>query len=252
MGLELLVIKEINSMGVCVCLKPYLSEVITPTLTKEIRNFQNTLLEKYFSSASWEGYFYVIWYSHRGYGHQGRGLDFNFILNSIVNNKEAAFEAYINDLFEVLFLNNIGLGLPLVNCSIIDRAISGISQEFFFLNHINFIKSTSQNNLEEKIHSVELKEITNNLIFPQFIYSNNQFYRFSSFNLKEMRKLIGNTNTSFLDEKSIEKIRIIFDEIKNETIQKIYNIASTNLKLLHRLAKIQTINLKKCSESVNL
>ncbi|KTC84225.1 hypothetical protein [Legionella brunensis] len=246
LGLELLVIKEINSMGVSVCLKPCLAEVITPTLASEIRNFQNSLLEKYFSSP-WEGYFYVIWYSHRGHGNRGRGLDFNYILNSILNNRETAFESYIKDLFDLLFFNYIGLGLPVINCSIVDRSITGISQEFFLLNQINFIKRPPQYALEEKIHAVDLQEVANrHLVFPEYIYQNNAFYKFSYFNLKEMRSLIGKTDTLSLDEESVEKVRLVFDDLKNETISTIYNIASTNLKLLQRIAKMQTTNPQKC------
>lgn len=130
-GLELLVIKEVNAYGVSICLKPCLPEVITPTLANEIRHFQDSLAEHYFSSP-WDGYFYVIWYSHRGHGLCSRGLDFGYILDTIVNHKEQALEVYIRNLFDLMFLNYIGLGLPVINCSIVDRAVTGISQEFFF------------------------------------------------------------------------------------------------------------------------
>ncbi|WP_094090453.1 hypothetical protein [Legionella clemsonensis] len=240
--LELLVIKEINSKGVSVCLKPRLAEVITPTLTNEIRNLQNSIVDKYLSSP-WEGYFYVIWYSHRGHGHCGRGLDFNFILSTILSGKEVAFETYIKNLFDLLFLNYIGLGLPVVNCSIIDRDIRGISQEFFFLNQINFIKNATQTSVEDKILSVNLQDISNRQVFPKFLYENNRFYRFSNINLKAMRRLIANTEMPSLDEALIERIKLIFDEIKNETISEIYNLASTNLKLLQRIAQMQMSHL---------
>lgn len=244
-GLELLVIKEINSLGFSVCLKPCLPEVITPTLASEIRNFQNSLLEKYFSSP-WEGYFYVIWYSHRGHGFRGRGLDFNYIVDTISHNKESEFENYIKDVFDLLFFNHIGLGLPLINCSIVDREITGISQEFFYLNKINFIKKYEPNGMEKTICPVVWKDVASNLIFPHFLYDNNQFYQFSMFNLKEMRKLIGNAEPSALDEEAIEKIKILFDEMRDETIKEIYNLASTKIKLLQRIAKIQTYSLNLC------
>ncbi|CEK11263.1 hypothetical protein [Legionella hackeliae] len=240
--LELLVIREINSKGVSVCLKPSLAEVITPTLAREIRNLQNSIVEKYLTTP-WEGYFYVIWYSHRGHGNCGRGLDFNYILNTILNGKEVAFESYIKDLFELLFLNYIGLGLPVVNCSIIDRDISGISQEFFFLNQINFIKKSSESTLENQVISVDLHEISTHQVFPKFLYQNNQFYKFSNINLKEMRKLIAGTEMRSLDEASIEEIRRIFDALQHETISEIYNMASNKLKLLKRLAKMQMSHL---------
>lgn len=240
--LELLVIKEINSKGVSVCLKPRLAEVITPTLANEIRNLQNSIVDKYLSSP-WEGYFYVIWYSHRGHGHCGRGLDFNYILSTILNGKEVAFETYIKNLFDMLFLNYIGLGLPVINCSIVDRSIRGISQEFFFLNQINFIKNTNSSAVADEIFSVDLHDISNRQVFPAFLYQSNRFYRFASINLNEMRRLIAKTEMPLLDEAAIEKIKLIFEDIKNETISEIYNLASTNLKLLKRIAQMQMNNL---------
>lgn len=241
LGLELLVIKEINSHGISVCLKPCMPEVITPTLASEIRHLQNSLVEQYISSP-WEGYFYVIWYSHRGHGTCGRGLDFNYILESIYSNREIKFEAYIKDLFDLLFLNYVGLGLPLINCSIVDRVISGISQEFFFLNKINFIKSYSADILGTKISPVNFFDVANNLVFPKTIYQNNLFYKFCYFDLKSMRNLIANTSANAIDEDNLEHIRHIFDDMRDQTITEIYKLASTNLKLLERVAKMQTRN----------
>ena len=188
-GLELLVIKQINAHGVSVCLKPSTPELITPTLTSEIRHFQNSLAEKYYLSP-WEENFYVIWYSQRGHSACERGLDYNFILNAIKSHKEFAFELYIRELFDLLFLNYVGLGLPIVNCSIIDRTITGLSQEFFFVNRVNFIKSYPSDILGTKISAVDFPDISSNLIFPEFIYQNNHFYRFSFYDIQAMRYLM--------------------------------------------------------------
>ncbi|MDI9819165.1 MULTISPECIES: hypothetical protein [unclassified Legionella] len=242
LGLELLVTREINSLGVSVCLKPSAPEVITPTLVKELRRFQNSLVDKYFSSP-WENYFYVVWYSHRDHGICGRGLDFNYILNAILNHKEADFESYIRDVFDLLFLNYIGLGLPLINCSIVDREVTGISQEFFFLNRINFIKNYSQDVLATEISPVEVTDISNRLVFPSSIYQRNLYYKFCYFDLNSMRRLIAKTHLNPLNEDFIENIKSIFNNMQYETVNEIYNLASKNLKVLKRLAKKQLSSL---------
>lgn len=238
-GLELLIVKEMNTHGVSVCLKPCLPEVITPTLVNEIRLFQNSLAAQYYSSP-WEGYFYVIWYSHRGHGICGRGLDFNYILQAINTNKESALEDYVRDLFDLLFLNYVGLGLPIVNCSIVDRKLTGISQEFFFLNKINFIKSVSSNETKETVFPVEFNELANNPAFPLTLYQNNLFYKFCSFDLKMMKKYIGDLSLPPFDPQNLDLTRLIFDEMEEKTLTGIYRIATTNIKLLERFAKRQS------------
>lgn len=240
LGLELLVIKEINTRGVSVCLKPSVPELITPTLASEIRHFQNSLAEKYYLSP-WEDDFYIIWYSQRGHGTSWNGIDFKYILNAIRSNKEFAFELYIREVFDLLFLNYVGLGLPVVNCSIVDRVVTGISQEFFFLNKINFIKSYPADILGTKISPVNYNDISSNLIFPKFIYHDNHFYKFSYFDIKTMRDLIKGTESNLFNDEKLESIRHVFEEIKNETITKVYHLASTNMQLLKRMAETQLI-----------
>ena len=238
-GLELFVVKQLKSRGVFVCLKPNIPELITPSLTSEIRRFQNSLAEKYYVSP-WEDNFYIVWYSQRGHGVCERGIDYNYIFNAIKAHQEVAFELYIRELFDVLFLNYVGLGLPIVNCSIIDRDITGLSQEFFFLNRVNFIKGYSPDILATKITVVNFQDVSTNLIFPNSVYQQNHFYKFSYYDIQSMRHLIEETDGIIVDERELEKIKRVFDEIKNNTINQIYQLASNDMHLLQRMAKMQT------------
>lgn len=238
--LELLVMTERNTKGMRVCLKPNSPTVLTPTLINSLRNLQNTLAEKYISSP-WEGHFYVIWYSHKNYGNQGRGLDFNYIFETLSARKEVDFEKYISKVFDLLFLNYISLGLPLINCSIIDRKITGISQEFFLLNQISFVRNNSLKNTSKKIVKSHFSDIANNLVFPKHIYQKNLFYHFSSCNLEAMKTCITGADIQLIQEYEFENIKEVFDCLENETIKQIYMIASKNIKLLQRLGNVQTV-----------
>ncbi|KTD66292.1 hypothetical protein [Legionella spiritensis] len=236
---ELLVIEETQLHGVRVCLKPCSPEVLTHSLIKDIRDLQNSLVDRYLTSP-WEGCFYVIWYSHRNHGTRGRGLDFNFIFDSIIHRKENEFENYICMVFDLLFLNYIGLGIPLLNCSIVDRKITGISQEFFLLNQINFLRKDALDKSDDAFHEVHLPEISNNFVFPEDIYKRNSFYTFYNYDLNLMQHLISETGVRIIGGNELEEIKQIFETIKNETITQIYNMASKNTKVLERLAHIQS------------
>lgn len=234
-NLELLVVEDNQKNGMRVCLKPSAPEVLTPTLINQICDLQKMLIDRYLSSP-WDGYYYVIWYYHKNHGKSGRGLDFNFIWNTLRQHKDNDFESYINNIFDLLFLNNVGLGLPIINCSITDRAITGISQEFFILNQINFMKTDSTSSITQ----VYLNDIAKNIVFPEYIYENNLFYLFNTYDFNSMCKLISQFKTDIPDKDKLERIRSTFNKMKDDTINEIYNIAFNKTKLLARLASIQT------------
>lgn len=239
--LELLVIEERNLNGMRICLKPNTPEVLTPTLIYSIRNLQDMLIRRYLSTP-WEGYFYVIWYFHKNCGVKSRGLDFNFIFDSVSSHHDKEFENYINNLFDLLFLNYIGLGIPLINCSIVDRTLSGVSQEFFILNQINFLKNTRLLASNHSILEIHLQDIAKNVVFPLHIYKKNLFYTFYSYDFHSMQRLLSRATINFTQTHNIKAVQSIFDAIKNETISQIYEIASKKINVLYRLAKIQQTN----------
>ncbi len=113
-----------------VCLKPKIPFVLTPSLAHEIRIFQNKLAEKYYRSP-WESAIYVCWHLYAG-KIKWKGFDFNYILDVIKNNNNSALVRYIDEVFDLLFLNYVSLDIPLINCSIVNRPVQGISQDFFF------------------------------------------------------------------------------------------------------------------------
>ncbi|STX50438.1 Uncharacterised protein [Legionella busanensis] len=233
-NLELLVVEDNQRNGMRVCLKPRVPEVLTPTLINQICDLQKMLIDRYLSSP-WDGYYYVIWYYHKNHGKSGRGLDFNFIWNALRQHKDNDFESYICNVFDLLFLNNVGLGLPVINCSITDRAITGISQEFFILNQINFMQADSTNSIAQ----VYLNDIAKNLVFPKYVYEKNLFYIFNHYDFNSMRKLISQFKSEIPDKNKLEQIRLTFNKMKDNTIKEIYNIAVNKTKLLARLASIQ-------------
>ncbi|WP_419420850.1 hypothetical protein ACNVED_06010 [Legionella sp. D16C41] len=237
--LELLVVEDNQRNGMRVCLKPRLPEVLTPTLINQICDLQKMLIDRYLSSP-WDGYYYVIWYYHKNHGQSGRGLDFNFIWDALRQHRDHDFESYISNIFNLLFLNCVGLGLPLINCSITDRSITGISQEFFILNQVNFMKTNSSKYLTQ----VNLSDIAKNLVFPKHIYENNLFYTFNTYDFNSMRKLIARFTIDTPEKDKLERMRLIFDKVKNDTIKEIYNIAVNKTKLLARLASMQNCHTR--------
>jgi hypothetical protein len=235
---ELLIIKEIDSQGVAVCLKPNYPKVISPSLVDRIRDFQDSLANQYFSTP-WDEYLYVMWYCHRNQGTSKLGFDFNFIIYTLRERKEHKLETYIKNLVDILFLNYISLGLPIVNCSIIDKKISGVFQEFFYLNKINFIKYADNKNDSNSIIKVDVFELSNHLSLSKSIYDSNIYYQCPSFDLSAMKSMLETTQVGSIDETTLKEIRHQFDEMYQTTLASIYNLASKNPSLLKRLAQMQ-------------
>lgn len=236
--IELLIVKEIDTQGIAVCLRPNLPDVITPSLVREIRRFQNSLAENYFNKP-WEGLLYVVWYSHRHINSCKRGLDFSFIVDSLQVSKENELEMYIKNLFDLLFLNSVGLGLPVVNCSLVNSLVSGVFQEFFYLNKINFIKRADAKNPSKTLSRIKVTDIANHLIFPEQIYQDRIYYQCSTFDLESMRSIIEETRVDLPSETELKEKREKFDALYQATMLSLYQLARENMKLLKRMASVQ-------------
>lgn len=232
LNLELLAVSEIGVSGMSVCLKPRIPVVITPGLVVEMRNLQNSLAEKYLTNTI-EGAFYVIWFLEDRRGMGCRGLDFAFLSNCIKNHKDDELERYINGVFDLIFLNYIGLGFPIINCSIISRALTGLSKEFFFLNKICFMHKSGA----EGVQKFALSDNRTPLLFNKELYDKNHYFYFNSLRLDVMRAKIEEISYDIPTVDQISTLQDQFETIKKDTIKTIYEIASRDLKILDRMAR---------------
>lgn len=240
LDLELLAVREIGVNGMSVCLKPKIPVVITPGLVNEIRQLQNSLADKYLSNII-DDYFYIVWFLEDRRGLSCRGLDFNFIVRCIKENQEAKLENYINGIFDLLFLNRVGLGFPIINCSIVNRAVSGLSKEFFFLNKICFIR----NNATPEIQKVNLINELSPFLLEKQLYESNHYFYYHALQLDRMRSLIEDIDYEVPTIEEVNQIKHHFESMKTATIEGIYNIAERNIKVLERMAKS---DLKLCPQ----
>ncbi|QMT59475.1 hypothetical protein [Legionella sp. PC997] len=245
-NIELLAIRANKTNGMTVCLKPKIPYIITPSLVHEIRKLQNKIAEQYYAKP-WDGVYYLLWYLHFDTT-PWKGLDFHFIHEALLNHHEHKIELYIEKIFELLFINYVGLGLPLINCSFVNRKLSGISQDFFYLNRINFIKrykefdSTCYNKqpFSKLNFNTEIKKAS----FPIKIYTRNNFYAFDAIDLHLMKKILCSHRYSPILPQQQNEIRLIFNQISQETIARIYQLASENIHLIERFSLIQSANQK--------
>ncbi|HHF7368417.1 TPA: hypothetical protein ACPSKY_003574 [Legionella bozemanae] len=243
-NIELLAIRHQKTNGMAVCLKPRIPYTITPSLVYEIRKLQNKIAAQYYKKP-WDGIYYLLWYLHSDTA-PWKGLDFHFIHEALLNRREHAIEHYIENLFELLFINYVGFGLPIINCSIVNRKLRGISQDFFYLNQINFIKRYKELNcfshnklpFSKLNFNTEIKKTS----FPFKIYTRNNFYAFDSINLNSMKKILSSYRYSPICLPQQNEIKLIFNQISRETIAKIYQLASENINLIERFALIQSVN----------
>lgn len=247
---ELLVIQNASVRGLIVCLKPNVPFVLTPSLTHEIRNMQDVVAGNYCKSP-WSKPLFIVWYLHTG-RIPWKGLDFTFIHQALVNHKEKMIESYLNEVFDLLFLNYIGSGFPIINCSIITRPLSGISQDFFYLNHINFIKTRKKienQPISKLYHKMDVPQVSDKLYFPEALYARNEFYGFHAINYSRMKRIVATKKFEPVDiEKQLE-IKEIFNQTKKDTLTEIYEIASRNIKILDRLSKQQVIEHARLRQS---
>lgn len=233
---ELLILKELNSNGMGICLRPKLQPVITVSLTKEIRNLQDSIAEKYYQSP-WDDYFYLVWYLDNSLKTPWVGFDFKFIDQAFKTHQESEAEIYIERIFDIIFLNYIGMGLPLINCSIINKDVTSLSREFFFLNTISFI------NCKDKTPFIPLS-ICNEfrrLTFNEAIYQNNHYFYFNALRFGTMRRIIQSVEKKHLSDEEIKRIKQEFDAVKQQTIARIYDIARHRRALFSWLANRQAM-----------
>jgi len=233
--LELLATREIGVNGMAVCLKPRIPVVITPGLVEEIRVLQNSLAEKYLTGAL-DGCFYVVWFLENRKELCYRGLDFNFIFNCLKNHKDAELDRYIDGVFNLIFLNRIGLGFPVINCSIVSRTLTSLSKEFFFLNKICFI----QNSETKGIQKISLFDEYDKLLLKKEIYQKSHYFYFDFVRVEKMRGIIETIDYEVPTVEEINSIKDNFENIKQETIEGIYALATKNIKILERMAHFDT------------
>ncbi|KTD02275.1 hypothetical protein [Fluoribacter gormanii] len=246
-NIELLAIRDHKTNGMAVCLKPKIPYIITPSLVHEIRKLQNKIAEQYYAKP-WDGVYYLLWYLHSDTT-PWKGLDFHFIHEALLNHHEHQIEIYIESVFELLFINYVGLGLPLINCSFINRKLSGISQDFFYLNRVNFIKRYKELNCScsnklpfSKLNfNPEIKKAS----LPLKIYTRNNFYAFDAFNLNSMKKILHSHRYLPIPQPQQNEIRLTFNQISQQTIARIYQLASENINLIERFSVLQSIASRK-------
>lgn len=241
-GLELFVGSDENNHCMSICLKPKIPYVLTPSLAQEIRAFQNKLVEKYYANP-WNKVVYLFWHLHAG-RIKWKGLDFMFIHDALKNGNNEAMERYIDDVFTILFLNYVGLDIPLINCSIVNRPVRGISQDFFFVNKINFIKKPRLDNFisanEEKIVPIDIFSYNRTRSFPDRIYAFNKYYEYHFMNLQAMSVLINTLEYEPLNKNKLIETKTIFDVVMEETINTLYEMSSKSLNSIERLSKFQS------------
>lgn len=229
--IEIFTIPDISPNGMVVYIKPKTSVVITPSIVEEIRNIQDCLANRYINQDC-EQYYYVIWYLDKRQKNICQGLDFAYILDCLKNSNDGRLEHYIDRIFNVIFLNYVGLGFPVINCSISTSSLTGLSREFFFMNKIVFIRNKELSELTP----VNIYQEMSGLLFPENIYENNKFYYYNSIQAPKMKDIIEAFDYKIPDAEEINSLKLLFDHYKEETKSNIYRIASKNIKILERMA----------------
>lgn len=239
-NMDLLVLRDVVANGAAVCLKPHRVDALTPNLVIEMRRVQDLLAERYMTNP-WEGLYYLVWYLDKAKPVGKMGIDYNYVNDCMRDAKERSLQDYLEKLFDLLYLNYIGLGLPVVNCSLVDRTVGGITREFFYLNRLNFVRVSKCSLIQpNSIMRVDNQEIVNNSKFPKFVYDRNQYYQYQHFALKSFHDAISDANIEPFAEADIYEIRKVFDDICQETLQELINSYAVKPKLLERLARQQT------------
>ena len=229
--LELLAVREFGVNGMSVCLKPRIPVVITPGLVNDIRQLQNSLAEKYLSNTLSED-FYVVWFLEDRPGLSWHGWDFNFIVQCFKKSEENKLENYICGVFDLIFLNRVGLGFPVINCSIVSRSLTGLSKEFFFLNKICFIHNSKSSGVEK----VPVLNELNPLLLERELYEKNHYFYFDSLRVDKMREVIEEVHYEVPTTEEVNLIKSQFELMKSSTMLEFVEIASRNIKILERRA----------------
>lgn len=232
--LDLIVTKDENNNGMCVCLRPQTSVLLSPKLVHELRELQNSLADKILSN-SLDHYYYVIWYLEHINKRCWSGLAYNFIVDCIKNRSEIEFEKYIDEVFNFIFLNYIGLGLPVINCSIITHDLTGISKDFFLLNKLCFIHDSNAHG----INQIDVKKQVSKLVFDPALYEKNSYFCYESMQIDKIRTIIEKAHYEIPSSQEIIAIKKQFDRLKDETIETIYSLASKDIRILERLARLR-------------
>jgi len=232
--IELLAHREVGINGMEIALKPNVPFIITPTLVRKIRILQDKMAQKYFQTP-WEGVFYMVWHMEVSNLVHWKGLDYSYIYQLLLTHQGTKVEKYIDDIFDVLFLTYVGLALPILNCSIIDRKTTGLSREFFLLNKICFIHDDSIEDIVPiNMNSDQL------LVFPKEIYAQNRYFLFKEMDYTKMRALIESIDLPVLDEEALAIKQKIFEDMKKLTLETLFHYANDNkMKILKRLAGMQ-------------
>ncbi|KTD60061.1 hypothetical protein [Legionella shakespearei] len=231
MDLELLALHELDRNGIIVYLKPNTPGVMTSKLIDEIRTLQDSIAKKYINQPF--DTYYVIWYLQEDIGFSCCDLDFSYIHDCIKQNKEDNLERYIDRVFNLLFLNYIGLGLPVINCSILTKYLSGLSKEFFLMSKICFIYQRNY----KCLNKIELYNEISKLSFKKELYDKNNYYFYNPIHVLQMKNIIENTPYEIPDNKAINLIKNEFDSLKEVALSRIYTLASKDIHILERFSK---------------
>lgn len=250
---QLLVTKQDTDNGLIVCLKPKTSYVMAPVVIQEIRALQKQLVSDYYSNP-WDHILYIIWCYYPG-NITLKGMDFSFIYTCLQRGDRDSIRNYVNDIFELLFLNYIGLGLPVINCSFVERPFCGCNREFFFMNQINFIKKNFFNHplacQDNDVEPVDIKSSIKKSYFPSSIYEDNAYYVFSRKNLDKMKEIITAFPFKTRSPEELNNKKMIFDMKKEETLNKIFSAYDKDNNIIKKFSDLQKYE-HNCMRSKNL
>ncbi|KTD59936.1 hypothetical protein [Legionella shakespearei] len=231
MDLELLAMHEFDRNGMIVHLKPNTSTLMTFKLASEIRALQDSLAKKIIGQCL--DNYCVIWYLHKSKNFSRCGLDYNFIFNCFKNHDEKKLEEYIDKVFDVLFLNYVGLGLPIINCSFLTDYLPGLSKEFFFMNKISFIYQNKYKCLKK----INLVNEIKNLTFKKETYDKNHYYFYNPIHIRQMKEIIEKITYEIPGIEEVNEVKNDFEALKKLIVTRLYKIASRNINILERLAR---------------
>ncbi len=235
---EMLVIKQDKENGYLVLLKPKKPYLFTPTLVSEISDFQDCIINQYLSK-SLDDMLYILWCFQPGCITL-KGLDFEYIYDKFKDGKLNDIDAYISKMFDVLFRNYIGFGLPVINISLVERPSVGFAREFFLMNQVNFISNriVDPTKLIEKTHiqPLNFKSSFGRLYFPKRLYKKNKFYKYQHRDLDAMKMRISNFDFQYQNATIQNGTKATFDEKKGEMLEKIFRMGSDDIDSIKRLS----------------
>lgn len=118
-----------------------------------------------------------------------------------------------------------------------------MSQEFFWLNQINFIKESIPHAQLSNKNICQINDLAQRGdkkgCFPDNIYRRNLFYHFHKVNYSEMKNIINDAPFEALSYEELEKTQLVFESMKKNTLVEIYSLASKSPNLFERMSRLQ-------------